>query len=363
ESLSSYARQFLGRLNKPKVDYIKGISPAIAIEQKVNSTNPRSTVGTSTEVYDYMKLLYARIGNTFSPISGKLVEKHEVTSVTDFLKKMDVGSRVLLLSPIIIVGVRTVSETLKVLDMQGYARIQVGDEVLKIKDAIKRDDVDSFKDIFLVVDRIATKDDEDFWNRTSDSIQTAFYEGKGDCVIENTSDKKRTTFTNKFELDGILFNEPNTHLFSFNNPYGACPKCEGYGNVIGVDQDLVIPNSGLSLFEDCVVAWKGEKMQEWKYQLIDNADKVDFPIHKPYYLLTDAQKDLLWMGCKHFQGINDFFKMVEENSYKIQYRVMLSRYRGKTICPVCNGKRLKEEANYVKIANKSISELVELPLD
>ena len=363
ESLSSYARQFLGRLNKPKVDYIKGISPAIAIEQKVNSTNPRSTVGTSTEVYDYMKLLYARIGNTFSPISGKLVEKHEVTSVTDFLKKMDVGSRVLLLSPIIIVGVRTVSETLKVLDMQGYARIQVGDEVLKIKDAIKRDDVDSFKDIFLVVDRIATKDDEDFWNRTSDSIQTAFYEGKGDCVIENTSDKKRTTFTNKFELDGILFNEPNTHLFSFNNPYGACPKCEGYGNVIGVDQDLVIPNSGLSLFEDCVVAWKGEKMQEWKYQLIDNADKVDFPIHKPYYLLTDEQKDLLWLGCKHFQGINDFFKMVEENSYKIQYRVMLSRYRGKTICPVCNGKRLKEEANYVKIANKSISELVELPLD
>ena len=363
ESLSSYARQFLGRLNKPKVDYIKGISPAIAIEQKVNSTNPRSTVGTSTEIYDYFKLLYARIGKTFSPVSGKLVEKHEVTSVTNFLKKLDVGSRVLLLSPIIVVGERTVSETLKVLDMQGYARIQVNNEVLKIKDAIKREDIDSLKDILLVVDRIAVKDDEDFWNRTSDSIQVAFYEGKGECIIENASDKKRKTFSNKFELDGILFNEPNTHLFSFNNPYGACPKCEGYGNVIGVDQDLVIPNSGLSLFEDCVVSWKGEKMQEWKYQVIDNADKAGFPIHKPYYLLTAEQKDMLWQGCEHFQGINDFFKMVEENSYKIQYRVMLSRYRGKTICPVCNGKRLKEEANYVKIAEKSISELVELPLD
>jgi len=363
ESLSSYARQFLGRLNKPKVDYIKGISPAIAIEQKVNSTNPRSTVGTSTEIYDYFKLLYARIGKTFSPVSGKLVVKHEVTSVTYFLKKMKIGSRVLLLSPIIIVGERTVSETLKVLDMQGYARIQVGDDVVKIKDAIKRDDVNSLKDIFLVVDRIATKDDEDFWNRTSDSIQVAFYEGKGECIIENTSDNKRTIFSNKFELDGILFNEPNTHLFSFNNPYGACPKCEGYGNVIGVDQDLVIPNSGLSLFEDCVVSWKGEKMQEWKYQVIDNAEKAGFPIHKPYYQLSQEQKDMLWQGCKYFEGINDFFKMVEENSYKIQYRVMLSRYRGKTICPVCNGKRLKEEANYVKIADKSISELVELPLD
>jgi excinuclease ABC subunit A len=363
ESLSSYARQFLGRLNKPKVDYIKGISPAIAIEQKVNSTNPRSTVGTSTEVYDYLKLLYARIGKTYSPVSGQLVEKHEVSSVTDFLKKMDVGSRVLLLSPIEIIEGRSVADTLKILDMQGYARVQFGDEIIKIKDAVKLDKIETHRQFYLVVDRIATKDDEDFWNRTSDSIQTAFYEGKGECVLQDAKEGSKTRFSNKFELDGISFIEPNTHLFSFNNPYGACPKCEGYGNVIGVDQDLVIPNSGLSLFEDCVVAWKGEKMQEWKYQIIDNAEKAGFPIHKPYYQLSQEQKDMLWQGCKYFEGINDFFKMVEENSYKIQYRVMLSRYRGKTICPVCNGKRLRVEASYVKIANKSISELVELPLD
>ena len=363
ESLSSYARQFLGRLNKPKVDYIKGISPAIAIEQKVNSTNPRSTVGTSTEIYDYIKLLYARIGITFSPISGKEVEKHEVSSVTDFLKKMEVGSRVLLLSQVHISEERSVLEILKILDMQGYSRIQFDDDIIKIKDAIKQNDIESHHDFYLVIDRIATKDDEDFWNRTSDSIQTAFYEGKGECIIDNVADKTKTIFSNKFELDGISFNEPNTHLFSFNNPYGACPKCEGYGSIIGVDQELVIPNTGISLFEDCVVAWKGEKMQEWKFQVIDNAAKIDFPIHKPYFQLTQEQKDILWNGCKYFQGINDFFKMVEENSYKIQYRVMLSRYRGKTICPVCNGKRLKEEANFVKIGGRSISELVELPLD
>jgi len=363
ESLSSYARQFLGRLNKPKVDYIKGISPAIAIEQKVNSTNPRSTVGTSTEVYDYLKLLYARIGKTISPVSGLEVQKHEVSNVIDFLKTKEINSRLLLLSPVSIREDRSVLETLKILDQQGYARVQFDSEIKKIKVAIKQTDIESYRNFYLVVDRMAIKENEGFWNRTADSVQTAFFEGKGDCTIVDIADNSQTTFSNKFELDGITFNEPNTHLFSFNNPYGACAKCEGYGSVIGIDQDLVIPNTGISIFEDAVVSWKGEKMQEWKYQLIDNADKVDFPIHKPYYLLSQEQKEILWNGCEFFEGINDFFKMVEENSYKIQYRVMLSRYRGKTICPVCNGKRLKEEANYVKVGGKSISELVEMPLD
>ncbi|MCK5782093.1 MAG: excinuclease ABC subunit UvrA [Flavobacteriales bacterium] len=363
ESLSSYARQFLGRLNKPKVDYIKGISPAIAIEQKVNSTNPRSTVGTSTEVYDYLKLLFARIGITYSPISGTEVKKHKVSDVTDFLKKLEINSKALLLSPVHIREDRSVFETLKILDQQGYARVQFGDDILKIKDVLKNDDLESQRNFFLVVDRMAMKDNDGFWNRTADSIQTAFFEGKGRCIIVEVSDNSKTEFSNVFELDGIVFNEPNTHLFSFNNPYGACPKCEGYGMVIGVDQELVIPNTGLSIYEDAVVAWKGEKMQEWKYQLIDSADKVDFPIHKPYYELSYEQKDLLWNGCKHFKGINDFFKMVEENSYKIQYRVMLSRYRGKTLCPECDGKRLKKEAEYVKVGGKSISELVILPLN
>ncbi|MEN8137341.1 MAG: excinuclease ABC subunit UvrA [Bacteroidota bacterium] len=363
ESLSSYARQFLGRLNKPKVDYIKGISPAIAIEQKVNSTNPRSTVGTSTEVYDYLKLLYARIGKTYSPVSGKEVEKHEVSNVIDFLKLMELNSKVLIISPVHIKEGRSVLGTLKILDQQGYSRIKFEGDIIKIKDAVKRDDIENYHDFSLVVDRIVVKDDEGFWNRTADSVQTAFFEGAGTCCIVDVKTNTKTNFSNKFELDGLEFSEPNTHLFSFNNPYGACPKCEGYGSVIGIDQDLVIPNTGLSIYEDAVVAWKGEKMQEWKYQLIDNADKVGFPIHKPYYELSSEHKALLWKGCESFNGINDFFKMVEENSYKIQYRVMLSRYRGKTICPECGGKRLKKEAEYVKIGSRSISELVEMPLN
>ena len=364
ESLSSYARQFLGRLNKPKVDYIKGISPAIAIEQKVNSTNPRSTVGTSTEVYDYLKLLFARIGKTYSPISGKIVKKHEVTDVIDFLKTKKEKSRFYLLSPVSIHKDRSIENTLKILDQQGYARIRVNGEIVKIKDYLSAtSDIESTHNFFLVVDRIAINDDEGFWNRTADSIQTAFFEGNGDVIIVDAKNNTETTFSNKFELDGIVFNEPNTHLFSFNNPYGACPKCEGYGSVIGVDQDLVIPNSGLSLYEDMVVCWKGDKMQEWKYRVIDNAEKSNFPIHKPYYLLSEEQKEMLWNGTEHFEGINTFFKMVEENSYKIQYRVMLSRYRGKTICPECNGKRLKKEANYILVGGKNISELTIMPLD
>ncbi|MCK5825306.1 MAG: excinuclease ABC subunit UvrA [Ichthyobacteriaceae bacterium] len=363
ESLSSYARQFLGRLNKPQVDYIKGISPAVAIQQKVNSTNPRSTVGTSTEVYDYLKLMFARIGVTYSPVTGAEVVKHNVSDVVDFLKKLEDKSRVILLSPVEIPEDRSVAETLKILDQQGYARVQYNGEIYKIKDVIENPEIENHRFFDLVVDRIAIRDEEDFWNRTSDSIQTAFFEGKGECVIVDTKDNKRINFSNKFEIDGIVFSEPSTHLFSFNNPYGACTKCEGHGAVIGVDRDMVIPNTALSIYEDAVVAWKGDKMQEWKYQLIDGAEQADFPIHKPYFELTEKQKQMLWDGCDYFKGINDFFKMVEENAYKIQYRVMLSRYRGRTICPECGGRRLKPEANYVKVGGKSISELVEMPLD
>lgn len=363
ESLSSYARQFLGKLNKPKVDYIKGISPAIAIEQKVNSTNPRSTVGTTTEIYDYLKLLYARIGRTISPISGVEVKKHDVSDVIDYLKSKKVSSKLMLLSHIEVKKDKGILNTLKILDHQGYSRIQKGNDIIKIKEAIGRENLSKWSDFSLIIDRIVIKDDESFWNRVADSVQTAFFEGMGECVVVDVSENnKKKVFSNKFEKDGMSFIEPNTHLFSFNNPYGACTKCDGYGSIMGVDRDLVIPNTSLSLFENAVVAWRGEKMQKWKYNIIENASKVDFPIHKPYFELTKKQKDLLWNGCKYFKGINYFFKKIEDKSYKIQNRVMLSRYRGKTICTECDGRRLRKEAEYVKVGGKSISELVELPL-
>ncbi len=359
ESLSSYARQFLGRLNKPKVEYIKGIAPAIAIEQKVNSTNPRSTVGTSTEIYDYLKLLYARIGKTFSPTSGKEVKKHTVNDVIKHIKSYDENSKLLLLAPIYTDNGRKINTVLKILEQQGYSRIKVNNEIVRINDV----KLSKTKDFHLVVDRIVVRNDEDFFNRLADAIQTAFFEGKGECIVENVSDNTQKQFSNKFELDGITFLEPNTHLFSFNNPYGACPTCEGYGNIIGIDQDLVIPNTSLSIYDDAIVPWRTESFLEYKEALIDNAYKFDFPIHKLFYELTDVQKQLLWEGNKYFQGLNAFFKDLEAKTYKIQYRVMLSRYRGKTKCTTCYGKRLRKETEYVKINNITINDLVNLPIN
>lgn len=362
ESLSSYARQFLGRLNKPKVDYIKGIAPAIAIEQKVNSTNPRSTVGTTTEIYDYLKLLFARIGKTYSPISGSEVKKHTVTDVIEFIKTFEERAKLLLLSPIILEEGRSVENKLQTLLQQGYARIKYKDDVLRIDDALK-ENIASAKDLYLVVDRIVYKDDEDFLNRLADAIDTAFFEGVGTCIIESLEDNKQTVFNNKFEIDGMTFLEPNGHLFSFNNPYGACPKCEGYGDVIGLDEDLVIPNTALSIFENAIFPWRGESMSWYRDQLVNNSHKFDFPIHKPYFELSDEQKDIIWKGNKYFEGLDSFFAELESKAYKIQNRVMLSRYRGKTKCNVCKGKRLREEASYVKINGATITDLVDLPLN
>ncbi|ULC58300.1 excinuclease ABC subunit UvrA [Flaviramulus sp. BrNp1-15] len=360
ESLSSYARQFLGRLNKPKVDYIKGIAPAIAIEQKVNSTNPRSTVGTTTEIYDYLKLLFARIGKTYSPVSGDEVKKDTVTDVLNHLKTFPEGEKLLLLAPIYLEEGRTIEDKLKALQQQGYARIKVNNDVVRIDEA---SDINTKDKVLLVVDRIITKNDEDFLNRLADATQTAFFEGKGECIIETLKDSKQRHFSNKFELDGINFLEPNIHLFSFNNPYGACPKCEGYGDIIGIDEDLVIPNTGLSIYENAIFPWRGESMSWYRDQLVNNSHKFDFPIHKPYFELTDAQKQLIWDGNQYFEGLNSFFAELESKAYKIQNRVMLSRYRGKTKCKACNGKRLRNEANYIKIGGANITDLVEMPLD
>ena len=362
ESLSSYARQFLGRLNKPKVDYIKGIAPAIAIEQKVNSTNPRSTVGTTTEIYDYLKLLFARIGKTYSPISGEEVKKHTVSDVINYISKFEEGSKLLLLAPIILEEGRTLENKLQTLQQQGYARIKVKDDVVRIDDALKQN-ISSVDDLFLVVDRIVFKNEEDFLNRLADAVGTAFYEGVGTCLIESLSDKKQTVFNNKFEIDGMSFLEPNAHLFSFNNPYGACPKCEGYGDVIGIDDDLVIPNTELSVFENAIFPWRGESMSWYRDQLVNNSHEFDFPIHKPYFQLSDANKALIWKGNKYFEGLDTFFAELESKAYKIQNRVMLSRYRGKTKCNVCKGKRLRIDASYVKIDKATITDLVDLPID
>ncbi|MEP2404081.1 MAG: excinuclease ABC subunit UvrA, partial [Nonlabens ulvanivorans] len=360
ESLSSYARQFLGRLNKPKVEYIKGIAPAIAIEQKVNSTNPRSTVGTTTEIYDYLKLFFARVGRTYSPISGNEVKKDTVTDVVNYVKTQDEGTKLLLLTRLIVKGKREVKDQLDVLLQQGFTRIKINDTVERIEGleySFKKSDK-----VSIVIDRIIKRDDEDFFNRLADAIDTAFFEGKGVCMIEHMDGSTHREFSNKFELDGMEFLEPNPHLFSFNNPYGACPNCEGYGDVIGIDEELVIPNTALSIYENAVFPWRGDNMSWYKDQLIKNASKFDFPIHRPWFELSDAQKDLVWSGNKHFEGINDFFAELEAKAYKIQNRVMLSRYRGKTKCSVCKGKRLRVEASYVKVAGVSISDLVNQPI-
>ena len=360
ESLSSYARQFLGRLNKPKVDAIKGISPAIAIEQKVNSTNPRSTVGTTTEIYDYLKLLYTRIGKTISPISGKEVKKDTVTDVINFLKEFKEGEKLLLLAPIILEKGRSIENKLLALLQQGYSRIKLGDRIVRLDD-LKGEKLT--KEIYLVVDRIITKNNDDFLNRLADAVEIAFFEGKGELQIENISNPSITIFNNRFEADGISFLSPNIHLFSFNNPYGACNTCEGYGDVIGIDNDLVIPNTALSVFENAIFPWRGESMSWYRDQLVNAAYKFDFPIHKAWFELSEDQKLLVWEGNEHFRGLNDFFEELTSKSYKIQNRVMLSRYRGKTICNTCKGKRLRKEASYVKITGTSLQELVELPLE
>ena len=360
ESLSSYARQFLGRLDKPKVDNIIGIAPAIAIEQKVNTSNPRSTVGTSTEIYDYLKLLFARIGKTYSPISGKEVKKHTVTDVVEAALTYPDGTKLLLLAPISIPKDRTVEQVLKLLLQQGYARILHQGEVIRLEEDNLPKKLGKFQ---LVVDRIVVQHNEDFQHRLADAVETAFFEGKGECMLQEVESEVLKHFSNRFEMDGITFLEPNVHLFSFNNPYGACPECDGYGDTIGLDEDLIVPNTGLSVYENAIYPWRGETMSWFRDQLVNNAYKFDFPIHKPWYELSAEQRQLVWDGNKYFTGLTDFFKELEEKSYKIQNRVLLARYRGKTRCHSCHGRRLRKEANYVKIQGKSISDLVEISIE
>lgn len=362
ESLSSYARQFLGRLDKPKVDNIVGIAPAVAIEQKVNTSNPRSTVGTSTEIYDYLKLLFARIGKTYSPISGQEVKKHTVTDVVNAVLNYPENEKLLLLAPISVSKERTAYQTIQLLLKQGYARIVWKDSVWRI-DQITEEEFDSDSHFQLVIDRIVVQHTEDFQFRLADAVETAFFEGKGTCLIQEMGDNPPIKFSNKFELDGIDFLEPNVHLFSFNNPYGACPKCDGYGDIIGLDEDLIIPNTALSIYENCIYPWRGETMSWFYNQLVNNAYKFDFPIHRPWFELSKEDKKLVWKGNKYFVGLTDFFKELEDKSYKIQNRVLLARYRGKTKCDVCEGKRLRKEAEYVKIQGKSISDLVDIPIE
>lgn len=404
ESLSSYARQFMGRMDKPDVDYIHGISPAIAIEQKVNTRNPRSTVGTSTEIYDYLKLLFARVGKTLSPVSGQEVKRHSVDDVIDFLYGFPAGTRIQLFAPLFLHPGRALPEDLNVLLQKGFTRVRVHEEIHKIEDllsetsskmlealagslgiapkavikkkpAVKskapippaelhepvRQDV-----IRILIDRFSVEPGDDSnRSRMADSVQTAFFEGHGECLVEVLSEGSASqliSFNNRFELDGITFEEPSTQLFSFNNPYGACKRCEGFGSIIGIDEDLVIPDKSLSVYDQAIVCWRGEKMKEWNEQLIRNAYKFDFPVHRPIHDLTREERELLWSGNKFFKGINRFFEWVEGQQYKIQYRVMLSRYRGRTTCPDCRGTRLRPDANYVNVAGRSITDIVLTPV-
>ena len=364
ESLSSYARQFLGRMDKPEVDYIKGLPPAIAIEQKVNTRNPRSTVGTSTEIYDYLKLLFARIGKTYSPVSGNEVKKETVSDVVDYIVSYKEGTKGMILSPFRSFKNIDFCQLLSDLKHTGISRIEIDSQLYKL-DELKEETVKSAKDFHLVIDRIVVNRDEDSLSRYADSVQDAYHLGDGVCVVQIMDENKNPIriFSNKFEVDGIEFEEPNVHMFSFNNPVGACPVCEGYGKVIGIDDDLVIPDRNLSVYEDAVVCWKGGKMQEWKQELIYTASKFNFPVHKPINQLTKEQYNLLWSGNQYFSGLNKFFEYLEGNKYKIQYRVMLARYRGKTTCPECRGKRLKKETSYVKVAGFILQELVDIPVE
>lgn len=361
ESLSSYARQFLGKIEKPDVDHIYGIAPAVAIEQKVNTVNKRSTVGTSTEIYDYLKLLFARIGLTYSPVSGSVVKRDTPQSVAEYISKLTIGSKAILIAPFKFKG-KSVKEGIDLLQQQGFSRIWLNNEIQRIG----KFDIEQLHEglVNLVIDRFIIDENQDNISRIYDSVETAFFEGEGECdlITEGEEGKKKLNFNNRFEADGIEFQEPTAHFFSFNNPVGACRTCEGYGSVIGIDENLVIPNKNLSVYEDAIVCWRGEKMQKWKEELVMNAMEFDFPIHKPYYELTEDQKQLIWSGNTYFKGLNKFFKYIEEKSYKIQYRVMLSRYRGKTICYDCRGTRLRKDANYVKVGDKSITALVLMPI-
>ena len=364
ESLSAYARQFLGRMSKPDVDYIKGISPAIAIEQKVNTSNPRSTVGTSTEIYEYLKLLFARIGKTFSPVSGIQVKRDSVSHVVDFLIALPDGCRVSIFAPL---QVKSEGDNLiarcNVLMQQGFTRLMIDGEIMRIDEVILKPPK-KIKEIHILVDRFSLdKTDDELSSRIADSVQTAFFEGHGACLVETQNGKTlKTSFSNKFEADGIVFEEPSENLFSFNNPFGACKTCEGYGSVIGIDEDLVIPNKRLSVYDNAIACWRSEKMNEWQSELLINAYRFDFPIHKPIQELTSEQKELLWTGNKYFKGLTEFFEYIESQNYKVQYRVMMSRYRGKTVCPECRGTRLRKDATYVKVSGKSISDLVLMPV-
>lgn len=359
ESLSSYARQFLSRMNKPEVEYIKGLCPAIAIDQKVPGGNTRASVGSLTEIYDYLRVLYTRLGKTYSPISGEVVKKDTVEDVVEWVDGLAVDTKILVTYPLKTTG--DWKAEMDLLIQKGIVRLEIDGSVLKIEQVLEEDQFQE-AEVNVVVDRLVVKkDDEEFTSRLADSVQTAFYESHGDCIIQVVKGEHKH-FNNRFEADGIVFDEPNIHYFNFNSPFGACPVCEGHGTVIGIDEGLVIPNKNLSIYEDAVVCWKGEKMSYYKNELIREASKFDFPIHKPIKDLTAEQYELLWTGNRHFEGLNTFFKMLEQNSYKIQYRVMLSRYRGKTTCKSCKGRRLKEETNYVKIDGKSISELLSLPL-
>ncbi len=366
ESLSAYARQFLGRFDKPDVDFIKGIPPAIAIEQRVNTRNPRSTVGTSTEIYDYLKLLFSRVGHTFSPVSGREVRRHSVADVVDVVKSASPDTWVLITAPLRPGPGRSIAREAELLLQQGFTRVELNHTIFRIDQLLAGGfPEDCGENCRIVIDRLRASADEDTLNRMADSVQTAFFEGHGECVLMLQQEGMETrilTFSNNFEADGITFEEPAVHLFNFNNPVGACPLCEGYGKVIGIDEELVVPNKSLSVYQDAIACWKGEKMKEWRDRLVYNADRFDFPIHRPYYELTQEQRDLLWAGNSYFEGLDRFFRHLEEQSYKIQYRVMLSRYRGKTVCPECRGSRLRKEAGYVKIAGRMIQELVLWPV-
>lgn len=367
ESLSAYARQFLGRMNKPEVDFIKGIPPAIAIEQKVNTRNPRSTVGTSTEIYEFLRLLFARIGKTYSPISGDLVQKHQVEDVINYILSFPEDTKLYILCPLIIPDERRLFNQLEILMKQGFNRIEYNGEMLRIEDVVATMDPLTEKapeNMYLLIDRLSVINDKPSISRMTDSLETAFYEGDNTCFIKIFTPEGEIikTFSKQFEADGMLFDEPSDQLFSFNSPAGACPVCEGYGKVIGIDENLVVPNKSLSIYDEAIFCWRGEKMSEWKNELVMNADKFGFPIFRPWFQLTEDEKNLVWTGNKYFHGLNDFFKMLEENQYKIQFRVMLSRYKGKTICPECHGTRLKKQASYVKVGLKSITELVDMSI-
>jgi excinuclease ABC subunit A len=364
ESLSSYARQFLGRMNKPEVDFISGIPPAIAIEQRVNTRNPRSTVGTSTEIYDYIRLLYARIGRTYSPVSGKIVKKHNADDIVKYVAKQKDGLTLLLISPVVVPNGIDISEYISFLLKQGITRIMTSSGIKRLNSDEPSPGIVEGAKIKLIVDRLVSDKSDENLSRLADSAETALTIGRGYCDIEilNGDSTIIEHFSNKFEADGIEFLEPNEHLFSFNNPLGACPVCEGYSKIIGIDEELVIPDQNLSIYEDAIVCWKGEKMKKWKERLLLNAANFDFPIHKPWYQLTKEQKELVWTGNRYFYGLNRFFDFLEEKKYKIQYRVMLSRYRGKTTCPECKGERLRKETGYVKVCKKAIFELTSLPI-